>query len=295
MGREWELLLVTRRQSIPPPSGGSPWCETSLSPSNSFPLGTTCTWSTGAQRLCFLPSPRTAPRKRLAQFWKILGNIRDIRSSSTSFLFVLHATPPRKAGRGCVQWASPTLPPPCLLLPSLTLTVLLAPPQRTNWPPLTVLSFGLDGVGHTHCSSEIFVFIASFKKKKQLAIEQSMEISGLFPTKVQPHCPAQAFLLPFRVSPYASAPITASSSPEAGIPWSPCWSCLLLTPGLQCPSLWPYGPQKSGWPAPALLFLVRHPCSNRSHPALTLPEKHRLEGKYRLTSASKRWRWEPIL
>ena len=31
-------------------------------------------------------------------------------------------------------------------------------------------------------------------------------------------------------------------------------------------------------------FLVRHPCSNRSHPALTLPEKHRLEGKYRLTS-----------
>ena len=31
-------------------------------------------------------------------------------------------------------------------------------------------------------------------------------------------------------------------------------------------------------------FLVRWPCSNRSHPALTLAEKYRLEGKYRLTS-----------
>ena len=296
MGREWELLLVTRRQSIPPPlSGGSPWCETSLSPQQQLSIGHHTAHDPQVPRgSASSLLPRTAPRKGLAPFWKILGNIRDTVKLSTSFLFVLHATPPREVGRGCcVQWAAPTPSPPCLLCLHWYWTGLLTPPQRTNWPPLPV-PFAQSGVA-THRSSEIFVFIASFKKK--LATEQSVEMSGpFFPqrcsrTALPRHsCSLLGWalmLLP------PSLPLQAQKLESLGHHAGPVFFLPLVCSALLCD---PSGPQKSDWPVPVLqfpgsltLFQQEPPCTDLAWEVQTWGE---IQADF---SASKLWRWELIL
>lgn len=122
------MLLVTRRQSIPPPlSGGSPWCETLLSPQQQLSIGHHAAHDPQVPRgSASSLLPRTAPRKGLAQFWKILGNIRDCEAlRKLSVCASCHASQEGWEGLLCPVGftdPAPSLPP----LPSLTL-------DRCSW------------------------------------------------------------------------------------------------------------------------------------------------------------------
>lgn len=272
--------------------------DIALSPATAFHWAPRGTWSTGAQRLCFLPSPQNSSQKGtgsvLEDPWKHQGLWSSPRAFCLCFM-------PRLPGRLGGAAVSSGLHRPCPLPASSAFTdtgqVLLAPPQRTNWPPLPVL-FAQHGVA-THCSSEIFVFIASLKqnKTKKLAIEQSMEISGLFfpqrcsHTALPKHsCSLLGWalmLLPL------SLPLPAQKLESLGHHAGPAFFLPLVCSALLCE---PSGPQKSGWPAPALPFPSSSPLFRQEPPCTDLAWEAQTWGEIQADfSASKRWRWEPIL
>ena len=157
---------------------------------------------------------------------------------------------PRLPGRLGGAAASSGLHPPCPLPASSAFTdtgqVLLAPPQRTNWPSVPVL-FARCGVA-THCSSEMFVFIANFKNNWQ-----SMEISGLFFPQRCSHAalPKHScsllgwalLLLP------PSLPLPAQKLESLGYHTGPVFFLPLLCSALLCGLSDP-----QDWPAPTLQF-----------------------------------------
>lgn len=228
MGREW--VAIGNKEAEHPSSSlrrvAVVWDITL--PSNSFPLGTTrhtrYRLPEGSALLLWEQLPEGGLALPIAFHHTSTGlsarrgASQDTVGSRRAFCLCFMLCLPGRLGGAAV---SSGLHPPCLLPASSAFTdtgqVLLAPPQRTNWPPLTVL-FAQHGVA-THCSSEIFVFIASFKKKTTGNWAVHGDLWPFFPQRCSHTAlPKHISLLSFRMSPYASAPITASSSPEAGNP-----------------------------------------------------------------------------
>lgn len=90
-----------------------------------------------------------------------------------------------------------------------------------------------------------------------------------------------------------SLPLPAQKLESLGHLAGPAFFLPLVCSALLCD---PSGPQKSGWPAPALPFPSSSPLFQQEPPCTDLAWEAQTWGEIQADfSASKRWRWEPIL